>query len=208
MKVSYYSYGADSGGEYEVVEKDIPRSLLGQLLPIPATQNDGEITLEEAAQMAIGDHFDDGSFEIIEPPSSEKCVLSSGYIVTFHTNGGCEVIQDPVYVAEMKDKAKKEVTLQDAAPCILKIGVKRYLVRLFPPVDEVYGIQTSSVRTDGNIVSSVFPEGKSFEDRVYENFSYIIESDYTGNITGAALSTHDFPIGQFVELIREKNLEK
>lgn len=92
MKVSYFSYGADSGGEYEVIDKGVPRTLLGKLLPIPATQNDGQISLQEAAGMALAHNFDDGCFEVIEGPSKPITVRASEqYVVNFKGDTGWEI---------------------------------------------------------------------------------------------------------------------
>jgi hypothetical protein len=101
MKISYYSYGADCGGEYDVVSENAERaSLLEELLPIPVFQSDGNVSLKEAASMALSHFFDDGSLGIVEAPAIELSAKVDGYIICFKTDGTYSINRDPDWLKE------------------------------------------------------------------------------------------------------------
>lgn len=83
MKISYYDYGADSGGDFDVYQS----SPFGD-------EAIGIITLSEAASIAMASSWDDGAFGVINPPTELLVVdifYSGDYTVTFRTSGKVEI---------------------------------------------------------------------------------------------------------------------
>ncbi len=94
MKVSYSSHDNEGAlATYEVTSfsptgKSTPRTLSMGLLPIPGRPKSKAISPEEAAEMALCHHFDEGSFDIIEAPSKKTTVRASDqYVVAFEGFG-------------------------------------------------------------------------------------------------------------------------
>lgn len=111
MRVSYCSFGADSEGEYEVVIEGNkpPRSSLEAILPVPAYQVDGKISLSEVGDMIISELCDDGCLEIIEPPTKELQITMRGYIITIPRNGDWVAVPDPVFAAKRREATKQRL---------------------------------------------------------------------------------------------------
>jgi hypothetical protein len=107
MKVSYYSFGADSGGEYEVSleNRKEEKGLLESLLPIPVFKSEGEISLQEAAGMAISHFFDDGNFGVDIPPDKKITIECESSIVTFFPDGNWDMKPNQKWLANEQRRA-------------------------------------------------------------------------------------------------------